>query len=128
MNHIVPTSTRGRVERRRLEDYLDAEGNIVIPDGATLISVLYRNITDLGDAVSYRHLDYGRVSDGEPVELSWTQLGIRLRAVGARLQQVSAPRDRVAILAPQGIDYVVAFFAAIAAGNIAVPLFAPELP
>jgi acyl-CoA synthetase (AMP-forming)/AMP-acid ligase II len=34
----------------------------------------------------------------------------------------------VAILAPQGIDYVVGFFAAIHAGAIAVPLFAPELP
>ena len=99
MNHIAPTNTRGRVERLRLEDYLDGESNIVIPDGATLISVLYRNIIELGDAVSYRHLDYGRVSDSDPIELSCTQLGTRLRAIGARLQQVSAPRDRVAILA-----------------------------
>ena len=36
--------------------------------------------------------------------------------------------DRVAILAPQGLDYVTCFFAAIQAANIAVPLFAPELP
>ena len=36
--------------------------------------------------------------------------------------------DRVAILAPQGLDYVAGFFAAIKAGTIAVPLFAPELP
>ena len=34
----------------------------------------------------------------------------------------------MAILAPQGIDYVAGFFAAIKAGTIAVPLFAPELP
>ncbi|SRX92323.1 long-chain-fatty-acid--CoA ligase [Nocardia brasiliensis ATCC] [Mycobacterium shimoidei] len=111
-----------------MEDYLDAEGNIVIPDGATLISGLQRNITGLGDAVCYRYLDYGQTADGERIDLTWNQLGARLRAVGARLQQVSAPRDRVAIVAPQGIDYVVGFFAAIAAGNIAVPLFAPELP
>ncbi|HTX97694.1 MAG TPA: fatty acyl-AMP ligase [Mycobacterium sp.] len=128
MNHIVPTNTGGRVEGLRLEDYLDAEDNIVIPDGATIMSVLYRNIAEFGDAVSYRYLDYGRVSDGEPIDLSWTRLGIRLRAVGARLQQVGARHDRVAILAPQGVDYVIGFFAAIAAGNIAVPLFAPELP
>ncbi len=36
--------------------------------------------------------------------------------------------DRVAILAPQGLDYVTSFFGSIQAGNIAVPLFAPELP
>ena len=65
--------------------------------------------------------------DGQAVELTWTQLGIRLRAIGAHLQQV-ARGDRVAILAPQGIDYVAGFFAAIKAGTIAVPLFAPELP
>jgi len=34
----------------------------------------------------------------------------------------------VAILAPQGLEYVSAFYAAIKAGTIAVPLFAPELP
>ena len=51
-----------------------------------------------------------------------------MRALGARLQQVTQPGDRVAILTPQGVDYVVGFFAAIQAGTIAVPLFAPELP
>ncbi|OBI53893.1 fatty acyl-AMP ligase [Mycobacterium sp. E787] len=125
MDHSA--SIDGR-QRLRLADYLDAEGHIALPDDATLTSRLYRNIAELGDAVSYRYLDYGHVADGEPVELSWTRLGVRLRAVGARLQQVTAPGDRVAILAPQGTDYVVGFFAAIAAGNIAVPLFAPELP
>ena len=69
-----------------------------------------------------------RSVDGQAVELTWTQLGIRLRAIGAHLQQVTARGDRVAILAPQGIDYVAGFFAAIKAGTIAVPLFAPELP
>ena len=32
----------------------------------------------------------------------------------------------MAILAPQGLDYVAGFFAAVKAGTIAVPLFAPE--
>jgi acyl-CoA synthetase (AMP-forming)/AMP-acid ligase II len=111
-----------------IEDYLDSEGHVVVPDGATLPSYLDRSIAALGDAVAYRYLDYSRNTDGQAVELSWNALGARLRAVGARLQQVTAPHDRVAILAPQGLDYVVGFFAAIAAGRIAVPLFAPELP
>ncbi|OBG19867.1 fatty-acid--CoA ligase [Mycolicibacterium celeriflavum] len=111
-----------------IEDYLDDDGHIVIPDGATLTSYLDRNIAELGDAVAYRYLDYSGNAHGQPVGLSWNRLGVRLRAVCARLQQVATAGDRVAILAPQGIDYVVGFFAAIAAGNIAVPLFAPELP
>lgn len=109
----------------RLEDYLDPEGNIAIPAGVTLTSFLDRNVAELGDTPAYRYLDFDH---DRAVELTWSQLGAQLRAVGARLQQITQPGDRVAILAPQGVDYVVGFFAAIQAGTIAVPLFAPELP
>ena len=109
----------------KIEDYLDPEGNIAIPDGVTLTSFLDRNVAELGATPAYRYLDFDR---DRTLELTWTQLGTRLRAVGARLQQVTQPGDRVAVLTPQGVDYVVAFFAAIQAGTIAVPLFAPELP
>ncbi|MGB9305944.1 MAG: fatty acyl-AMP ligase [Mycobacterium sp.] len=112
----------------RVEDYLDAEGGISLPAGENLNSFLDRNTAELGDFPCYRYLDYTHHADGQSVELTWAQLGTRLRAIGARLQQVTAPGDRVAILAPQGLDYVVGFFAAIKAGNIAVPLFTPELP
>ncbi|QRY44302.1 AMP-binding protein [Mycolicibacterium boenickei] len=110
----------------RIEDCLDEAGGIVLPPGTTLISLIDRNIAHVGDLVAYRYLDHSHAED-EVVELTWTQLGVRLRAVSARLQQVAARGDRVAVLAPQGLDYVVGFFAAIKAGNIAVPLFAPEL-
>jgi acyl-CoA synthetase (AMP-forming)/AMP-acid ligase II len=117
-----------RPDRPQLTDYLDADGSIVLPEGVTLVTLLDRHIDDIGDAVAYRFLDYSRDSDGEMIELTWAALGSRLRAIGARLQQVTSRGDRVAILAPQGIDYIVGFFAAIKAGDIAVPLFAPEFP
>jgi acyl-CoA synthetase (AMP-forming)/AMP-acid ligase II len=118
----------GRGTALRVDDYLDSAGNIALPDGLTLMSHLQGHIGALGETPAYRYLDYTLDRDGLAVELTWTQLGAKLRAVGARLQQVTQPGDRVAILAPQGVDYVVGFFAAIQAGNIAVPLFAPELP
>ncbi|WP_166904824.1 fatty acyl-AMP ligase [Mycobacterium sp. DL440] len=110
----------------RIEDCLDKAGGIVLPPGTTLISLIDRNIAHVGDLVAYRYLDYSHAEE-EIFELTWTQLGVRLRGVAARLQQVAARGDRVAVLAPQGLDYVVGFFAAIKAGNTAVPLFAPEL-
>ncbi|OMC35210.1 fatty-acid--CoA ligase [Mycobacterium sp. GA-1841] len=110
----------------RIEDCLDENGGIVLPPGTTLISLIDRNIAHVGDLVAYRYLDHSQ-SEEQALELTWTQLGVRLRAVAAQLQQVAARNDRVAVLAPQGLDYVVGFFAAIKAGNIAVPLFAPEL-
>ncbi len=111
----------------QIEDCLDADGRIALPPGTTLPSLIDRNIANVGDTVAYRYLDYTRAADGQAVELTWTELGRRMRAIGARIQQVTSPGDRVAILAPQGLEYVAGFFAAIKAGTIAVPLFAPEL-
>src|ERR1700744_4075076 len=118
----------GRGDRLELTYYLDADGGIVLPEGANLVTFLDRHIADIGDAVAYRFLDYTQHADGKAIDVTWAELGTRLRAIGARLQQVTSRGDRVAILAPQGIDYIVGFFAAIKAGDIAVPLFAPELP
>ncbi|MEX3771766.1 AMP-binding protein, partial [Mycolicibacterium fortuitum] len=110
-----------------IENYVRDDGTIVVPDGVTLTSFLDHNRVTFGDEPSYRFLDYSSDSDGRAVELSWNALWSQVCAVGARLQQVTQPRDRVAILAPQGVEYVAAFFAAIHAGNVAVPLFAPSL-
>ena len=118
----------GRNGLLQVEDCLDADGAIALPAGTTLISLIDRNIAHVGDWVAYRYLDYNVSADGHTVELTWTQLGIRMRAIAARLQHVTTRGDRVAILAPQGVDYVAGFFGAIKAGTIAVPLFAPELP
>ena len=111
----------------RIEDCLDADGRILLPPGVTLISLIDRNIANVGDSAAYRYIDYTRQDEGRVVELTWKQLGVRLQAIAARLQRLANRGDRVAVLAPQGLDYVAGFFAAIKAGAIAVPLFAPEL-
>ena len=112
----------------RIEDCLDADGGVALPPGVTLISLIDRNIANVGDAVAYRYLDYSGPEAGKAEEVTWTRLGVRLEAIGARIQQVASRGERVAVLAPQGIDYVAGFYAAVKAGTIAVPLFAPELP
>jgi fatty-acyl-CoA synthase len=112
----------------QIEDCLDARGDVTLPPGVTLISLIERNVANVGDAVAYRYLDYSRAAEGQAAEVTWTQFGTRLQAIGARVQHVASRGDRVAVLAPQGIDYVAGFYAAIKAGTIAVPLFAPELP
>lgn len=112
----------------RIEDCLDAAGRVVLPPGVNLISLIDRNIANVGDTVAYRYLDYSRSADGHAEEVTWDRFGVRLQAIGARIQQVAGHGERVAVLAPQGIDYVAGFYAAVKAGTIAVPLFAPELP
>ncbi|MGW1740775.1 long-chain-fatty-acid--AMP ligase FadD32 [Nocardia sp. NPDC001965] len=110
------------------DDYLDENGNITIPDDRTLVDHVEKHTRNDANTLAYRYIDYSRERDGEVHELTWQQFGVRLRAVAGRLQQVTKPGDRVAVLAPQGLDYVISFFAAIYAGTIAVPLFDPDEP
>ena len=115
------------------EQYHDASGAIVIPDRTTLVDFVEANVSaarqdPAQDGLVYRYIDYSKTRDGEVHELQWSCFGDRLHAIAARLQQVAEPGDRVAILAPQGLDYIVSFFAAIHAGLIAVPLFDPDEP
>ncbi|GGT99095.1 fatty acyl-AMP ligase [Streptomyces coeruleorubidus] len=60
--------------------------------------------------------------------LTWRRLDVRVRALAARLTDEAGPGDRVALLCPQGTEYVTAFLAALAAGLVAVPLYPPGLP
>lgn len=115
------------------EQYHDASGAIVIPDRTTLVDFVEANVSaarqdPAQDGLVYRYIDYSKTRDGDVHELRWSCFGDRLHAIAARLQQVAEPGDRVAILAPQGLDYIVSFFAAIHAGLIAVPLFDPDEP
>ncbi|MFW0797581.1 long-chain-fatty-acid--AMP ligase FadD32 [Gordonia sp. CPCC 205515] len=110
------------------EQFLDENGNLSFTEDATLVDYVERNVRDEADTLAYRFIDYSRERDGEAQDLTWAQFGKRLRAVAARLQQVTKPGDRVAILAPQSLEYVIGFFSALYASNIAVPLFSPDEP
>ncbi|OBJ69963.1 fatty acyl-AMP ligase [Mycobacterium sp. 1274756.6] len=112
----------------RIEDCLDARGEIVLPEGTTPLSLIDRNVANIGDTVAYRYLDYAGSGDPRVLEWTWTEVGRRLRAVGAEVQRHAGVGDRVAIMAPQGLDYIGGFFGAVKAGAVGVPLFAPELP
>jgi acyl-CoA synthetase (AMP-forming)/AMP-acid ligase II len=67
--------------------------------------------------------------DGETVglDMSYGELDRRARRVAAQLQRHAAHGDRALLLYPSGPDYVVAFFACLYAGIIAVPAYPPEL-
>ncbi|MDN0199864.1 fatty acyl-AMP ligase [Streptomyces sp. S.PNR 29] len=60
--------------------------------------------------------------------LTWQRLELRVRALAARLAEEAEPGARVALLCPQGTEYVTAFLATLAAGRVAVPLYPPGLP
>ncbi|AVL99280.1 fatty-acid--CoA ligase [Gordonia iterans] len=114
--------------KTEFEQFLDEDGNLRFTEDATLVDYVERNVREQADTLAYRYIDYSRERDGERIDLTWAQFGKRLRAVAARLQQVTKHGDRVAILAPQSLEYVIGFFASMYASNIAVPLFSPDEP
>lgn len=115
------------------DQYLLSDGAIRLSDEDTLVGAIEQNVAEASavpenDHLVYRFLDYSKSHEAVVRELTWTEFGKRVRAVAARLQQVTEPGDRVTILAPQGLDYLVSFYGAVHAGTIAVPLFDPNEP
>ena len=104
------------------------DGQIKFPDSGSLVLHVERWTKVRGDKLAYRFLDFSTERDGVARDLNWADFGRRNRAVGARLQQVTEPGDRVAILCPQNLEYLVAFFGTLYSGRIAVPLFDPSEP
>ncbi len=78
------------------------------------------------DDIAYTFVDYEVDAAGFAESLTWSQLARRARIVADELLLCASAGDRAAIVAPQGLDYIVGFFGAMQAGLIAVPLSVPQ--
>lgn len=92
----------------------------------SLSSLLQERAERQPDAAAYTFLDYDADPNGVTETLSWAQVHQRARAIAEELSVCGASGGRVAILAPQGLEYVLSFFGALLAGSVAVPLPAPQ--
>jgi fatty acid CoA ligase FadD21 len=78
------------------------------------------------DDVAFTFTDYENDWAGVPESLTWSQLSRRTMNVARELSLHGSIGDRAVILAPQGLDYVLAFLGSMQAGVIAVPLPLPH--
>jgi fatty acid CoA ligase FadD32 len=104
------------------------DGLLRFPDNGSIVRHVEKWAKVRGDKLAYQFLDFSTEREGVARDLNWAQFSLRNRAVAARLQQVTQPGDRVAILCPQNLEYMVAFFGTLYSGRIAVPLFDPAEP
>ncbi|MGD9485994.1 fatty acyl-AMP ligase [Streptomyces sp. TRM70308] len=77
------------------------------------------------DARAVTFVDFAHSARGTATTVSWAELERRTAAVAGWLAARVEPGARVAVLAPQGVDYLVAVLAAQRAGAVAVPLMPP---
>jgi long chain fatty acid CoA FadD26 len=78
------------------------------------------------DAPAFTFIDYELDPAGFTETLTWSQAYQRVQVVAAEIASCGSPGDRMAILAPQGLEYIVGFLGVMEAGFIAVPLSVPQ--
>jgi long chain fatty acid CoA FadD26 len=88
--------------------------------------LVQRLASELPDETAYTFIDYQIDPSGFAESLSWAQVHRRSLIIADELRMYGSTGDRAAIVAPQGLDYIVGFLGALQAGFIAVPLPAPE--
>ena len=76
--------------------------------------------------IALTFLDYDQSWDGVELTLTWSQLYRRMINLAAEIAQHGTTGDRVVILAPQSLEYIVGFLASLHAGFVAVPLSVPQ--
>jgi phthiocerol/phenolphthiocerol synthesis type-I polyketide synthase C len=89
---------------------------------ASLTEVLRQHARRVPDRRALLFLPDG---EREAEDVSYAELDRRITALSARLQAECAAGERVLVLLPSGVDYLVSLFACMAAGAIAVPVFPP---
>jgi long chain fatty acid CoA FadD26 len=92
----------------------------------SLPALLLHRATEEPDATAYIFMDAEVTGTGEAETLTWAQLYRKSLVLAEELRLHGAPGDRVAIMAPQGLDYIVSFLGALQAGLVAVPLSVPQ--
>ena len=90
---------------------------------STLVEILRRRANEQPNRLAYTFL-----ADGETEEASLTyeELDRQVQNVAAWLQSVGTGGERVLLLFPAGLEYVVAFLGCLYAGAVAVPAYPPR--
>jgi len=92
------------------------------PVDASLAHLLRRRAEAQPDRLAYRAVAPG---GGQGESLTFGELDARAREFAAGLLALGAPGDRVALLLPNGLDWIVAYLGSSYAGTVAVPLAYP---
>jgi len=100
--------------------------NVTPTPQSSILSMLHGRASLRPDDAAFTFTDYASDPAGVSETLTWSQLSRRTLNMAAELSLRAAAGDRAVILAPQSLDYVVAFLGAMQAGLLAVPLPLPH--
>ncbi|MDZ4268418.1 MAG: AMP-binding protein [Mycobacterium sp.] len=93
---------------------------------SSILSMLHGRASLRPDEVAFTFTDYDADPAGVDESLTWSQMSRRTMIVAREIQAHRGVGDRAVILAPQGLEYILAFLGSMQAGLIAVPLPLPH--
>lgn len=93
---------------------------------STILSMLHGRASLRPDDVAFTFTDYAADPAGVTESLTWSQLSRRTMNVAREIRLHGEVGDRAVILAPQGLEYILAFLGSMQAGLVAVPLPLPH--
>ncbi len=89
----------------------------------SIVTILRQRAALEPERIAYRFCQ----ADGQAVPtVTYRELDRRAQAIGAWLQQRGATGERVLLLYPFGLEFIVGFYGCLYAGAIAVPLYPPR--
>ncbi len=89
----------------------------------TLVELLLKRAAQKPQQVAYTFLVDGET---QRQQLTYQDLDRRARAIGAYIQSLCLPGERVLLVYPPGLEYISAFFGCLYAGVVAVPTYPPR--
>ncbi|BBZ43221.1 AMP-binding protein [Mycobacterium parmense] len=93
---------------------------------SSILSLLHGRASLRPNDIAFTFTDYEKDWAGVRESLTWSQVSRRTMVVAREILLHGSVGDRAVILAPQGLDYILAFLGAMQAGLIAVPLPMPH--
>lgn len=93
---------------------------------SSILSMLHGRARLRPDDVAFTFTDFASDPAGVRQSLTWSQLARRTSNVAREIRRHGSLGDRAVILAPQGLEYILAFLGSMQAGNVAVPLPLPH--
>ena len=96
---------------------------VTVPSGETLLDVLKWRAEHEPDQTAYVFLRDGVTPDAV---LTYKELDLKARSIAGYLQSRFAPGTCLLLVYPPGLDFVQAFWGALYAGMVAVPVPPPD--
>jgi acyl-CoA synthetase (AMP-forming)/AMP-acid ligase II len=89
----------------------------------SFVSILHYRSQHQSQQAAYRFLNF---ATGNHTQITYSELDRMAQSIAVKISAAISPGDRVLLLYPPGLDFVIAFFGCLYSGAIAVPAYPPR--